>query len=438
MKALKNFGPIAFAVLLLLRGSAAEQSNSSINSRRPSNEADLRYWLENMALYHRFSTEEIVAATGLSSNEVISAMTRFGLDNAKLPKRKPDAPLLVLPYPGGRHPRIGFLKGAINPQRETKVSAFTPWDAASYVVVDVPEAIWSNLGLTYLAHTDIDTIWTRKGVTLSKLEWKRRRNGVLEMERTLPNHIAFGTKVTPQRNGVAFELWLRNGTREMLRDLRVQNCVMLKGAAGFNQQTSTNKVFAKPYAAVRSEDGRRWIICGFEPCDRTWDNDQVPCLHSDPKFSDCPPGETKRIHGWLWFYEGDDIHGEFKRLDQTKWKEGRGWEDPYAKIRHRRLVEACCWVCPERVPLAADGEVIDVAQLRPRSSHCIACWCSRGRCVGQRTSAFLARQAVARPNCIRVALAPRRGPLRCVYKGRMGCMNRPNPRYGRGLRHAGG
>ena len=70
----------------------------------------------------------------------------------------------MLPYPGGRHPRIGFLEGAIDPQRETKLSVFTPWHDSSYVVADVPEAIWSNLGLTYLAHTHIPTIWTAQKI----------------------------------------------------------------------------------------------------------------------------------------------------------------------------------------------------------------------------------------------------------------------------------
>ena len=65
------------------------------------------------------------------------------------PQRTADEPLLVLPYPGGRHPRTGFLEGAMRPQRETKISIFTPWDNHSYVVLDIPEAIWSNLGLTY-------------------------------------------------------------------------------------------------------------------------------------------------------------------------------------------------------------------------------------------------------------------------------------------------
>jgi hypothetical protein len=37
-------------------------------------------------------------------------------------------------------------------------------------------------------------------------------------------------------------------------------------------------------------------------------------MHSDPKFSDCGPGETKEVSGWLAFYDGRDIDGELKRL----------------------------------------------------------------------------------------------------------------------------
>jgi hypothetical protein len=229
--------------------------------------------------------------------------------------------LLVLPYPGGRHPRIGFLDGAVAPQRETKVSVFTPWDESSYVVADVPEAIWSNLGLTYLAHTHVPTIWTKQKIDLPKLEWNRRVDGTLDYERQLPNGIALGAKVIPGRDAVRMELWLRNGTKETLSDLRVQNCVMLKGAKGFDEQTNANKVFSKPYVACKDTTGRRWIISAWEPCNRPWANPPCPCLHSDPKFPDCAPGETQRLRGWLSFYEGEDVQVELKRLDQTGWRE---------------------------------------------------------------------------------------------------------------------
>jgi len=277
--------------------------------RPPKNDADLRFWLGNM-LAHRYSLAEMSEVTGLDTNELATALK--GVTNSAL---------RVLPYPGGRHPRIGFLDGAIDPQRETKVSVFTPWDSTSYVVVDVPEAIWSNLGLTYLAHTHVPTIWTKQNVELPKLEWRRNADGSLEIERTLPNKIAFGAKVIPGGEAVRMRLWLTNGTSETLRDLRVQNCVMLKGAKGFEQQTNDNKLFANPYVACKSADGRRWIITAWVPCHRPWANPPVPCLHSDPKFPDCAPGQTQHLRGWLSFYQGTNIQHELRRIDQTGWRE---------------------------------------------------------------------------------------------------------------------
>ena len=289
------------------------------NARKPANNEELKYWLENMVWYHRFTNEEIKAATGLTEKEIVAALKKFNILPDNRPKRTADAPLLVLPYPGGRHPRIGFLDGAIDPQRETKFSVFTTWDTNSYVVVDLPEAIWSNLGLTYLAHTHIDTIWTTKGIELPKLEWNRHPDGTLDIERKLPNGIAFGAYVKPTKEAVRMELWLKNGTDQKLSDLRVQNCVMPKMAAGFDQQTNDNKVLTNPYVACRSSDGRKWIITAWENCNNPWANEKCPCFHSDPKFPDLEPGKTHRLHGWLSFYEGTDIKTEFDRIESTGW-----------------------------------------------------------------------------------------------------------------------
>jgi hypothetical protein len=272
-----------------------------------------------MVWHHRFAAEEIRAATGLADEQVSAALKKFDISPDNKPARPADAPLLVLPYPGGRHPRVGFLDGAVRPQRETKFSVFTPWDESGYVVVDVPEAIWSNLGLTYLAHTHVPTIWTQQGKELEKLEWARRDDGSLGVKRTLPNGIAFGVEVLPARDAVRMDLWLTNGTAEKLTGLRVQNCVLLKGAAGFDAQTDDNKILTNPYVAVRSDSGRRWVITAWENCDRPWANAKCPCMHSDPKFPDCPPGETVRLKGWLSFYEGDDVEAEFRRIERTGW-----------------------------------------------------------------------------------------------------------------------
>jgi len=291
------------------------------NARRPADDEELKYWLGNMVWHHRFTTEEVRAATGLSEKEIVAAQGRFDVWPGNRPERDADASLLVLPYPGGRHPRIGLLEGAIDPQRETKFSVFTPWDPNSYAVLDIPEALWSNLGLTYLAHTHIDTIWTKQGVESKELEWNRRPDGSLDIERILPNGLAFGVKVRPARDAVHMEMWLRNGTPQKLTDLRVQNCVMPKMAKGFAALTNDNKVLTNPYVACRSDDGKRWIITAWEGCHRPWANPDCPCFHSDPKFPDAEPGQTHRLRGWLSFYEGDDIQAEFKRIEATGWRQ---------------------------------------------------------------------------------------------------------------------
>ncbi|MEP6957023.1 MAG: hypothetical protein ABI883_09360, partial [Chthoniobacterales bacterium] len=185
--------------------------------------------------------------------------------------------------------------------------------------VDLPEALWSNLGLTYLAHTHIPTIFDKQGIKLPTLEWTRRSDGSLALTRELPNGISYTATAMPSRDAVRMELSLTNGTPATLSDLRVQMCVMLKAATGFNAQTNDNKIFAKPFVAVRNDAGNRWIISAWEPCDHPWGNAQVPCLHSDPKFPDCAPGESKLLRGWLSFYEGADVQAEFARIEKLGW-----------------------------------------------------------------------------------------------------------------------
>lgn len=310
---------LMFCIIAPTTVIAGDKTEAS-NFRRPADDGELRYWLENMIWYHNFTNAEITAATGLTNREIAAAKKKFDIRAGNRPEPKKDSVITVLPYPGGRHPRIGFLEGAIDPQRETKFSVFTPWDRDSYVVVDVPEAIWSNLGLTYLAHTHIDTIWTKNGVALPELEWKRGPGGLLEIERELPNGIAFGAKVEPTKDAVLMELWLRNGTKRRLTGLRIQNCVMTKMTTGFAQQSNDNKVMTNPYAACRSADGKRWIITAWEGCRRPWANENCPCFHSDPKFRDLAPGETARLRGWLSFYQGADIEAEFERIEATGWR----------------------------------------------------------------------------------------------------------------------
>lgn len=211
--------------------------------------------------------------------------------------------LRVRPYPGGRHPRIGFLEGEIAPMRGTKASVFLPWEDGGYAVVDVPEAIFANKQLIFLAHTHIPSIWDDQNTVIPNQDWLRQPDGGLRSEWTLPNKVRFGAQVRVVGPAVEMELWLENGTRQALTGLRTQVCVMLKGARGFTAQTAENKVFGPSQATVRSDDGKRLIHTEWTGAGRIWGNPRCPCMHSDPVLPDCGPGETVRRTGRIWFEE---------------------------------------------------------------------------------------------------------------------------------------
>ena len=298
---------------------AATLHGQDSQTRRIGDETHLRDWMQNMLWHHRYTVEEIMQVTGMTKESVNTTLKRFDISEATYPGR-PAKHLLVLPYPGGRHPRIGFLDGAVDPQRETKLSVFAPWDDRSYAVLDIPEAVWSNLGLTYLAHTHVETVWTKQGIALDQQEWQVQDDRSFLMERLLPNGIKFGTQAWPRSDHVAMRMWLVNGTEETLNDLRVQNCVMLKGMAGFDEHTNENKQFTRGYSVASTDEGNRHIITAWHPLHRGWGNTKCPCLHSDPKFPDCEPGQTKQLDGWFSFYEGTDLESELQRIEATGWR----------------------------------------------------------------------------------------------------------------------
>jgi len=282
-----------------------------------SDESDLKYWLENMIWYHNYTLDEMAKATKLPKEEIEKRIKRYRITRADRPRPKPTDPILVLPYPGGRHPRIGFLEGARNPMRGTKFSVFLPWRTGGYIVVDLPEAVWTNLGLTFLAHTHIPTIWDKAGIKLRDIDWTRKSGGELEERRVLPNGIVLATRVLPRRRFVDMEFRLKNGTSRTLSNIRVQICVMLKGAPDFDALTNANKIMVDELAAVRSKDGRRWIGAAWD-YGKPWANPQVPCMHSDPHFpGELAPGAEAVARGRIFFYEGSDIKGEIERLREN-------------------------------------------------------------------------------------------------------------------------
>src|SRR5436190_8661833 len=118
---------LLFALFLaLLLGASTSAQDAKSEARPARNDAELRTWLQRMVWHHGYSMEEMQSVLGLPKDEITAALAKFDIRPETKPKRASDGPLLLMPYPGGRHPRIGFLDGAVNPQRETKLSIFTP------------------------------------------------------------------------------------------------------------------------------------------------------------------------------------------------------------------------------------------------------------------------------------------------------------------------
>lgn len=325
-------GRILFSVSLAL-ATAVSPFSAKAKTVDGDMKADLRFWLGNMIVDHGYSVGEAAEGLGMSVEEVRKAMVELKISpETKPPAAAPPvsestqsrgtiqetAPIKVRPWAPGRHPRIGFLEGAVDPQRDTKISVWLPWEGAGYVVYDLPEAIFSNLGLIYLAHTHVPTIWSEAGVRLPTIDWTRNADGSLQSVRELPNKVRFGANVRPRKDAVDFDYWLENGTAEPLTNLRSQLCMLLKNAPDFNAQSGDNKVLMDfddaAAGAVRSADGKRWIVVACERA-KCWQNPKCPCLHADPTLPDCAPGQRVKARGTIFFFEGAEaeLRAEIER-----------------------------------------------------------------------------------------------------------------------------
>ena len=65
------------------------------NARRPRDEQDQRFWLENMVWDHRFTPDEIRKATGLGLDAIETALTRLNITDATRPPLPKDGPIRV-------------------------------------------------------------------------------------------------------------------------------------------------------------------------------------------------------------------------------------------------------------------------------------------------------------------------------------------------------
>lgn len=262
---------------------------------------------------HGFEDAEVAAGMGWDVEKAREERERLGLKKKVAGGRDKAGRLRVLAYPGGRHPRIGFLEGAVEPRRETKVSVFTPWEGGGYVVVDVPEAVFCDRGLIWLAHQHIPTVWDQKGLELEKQEWRREGEGVLASRRILPDGVEIAVRIESGRDEVRMRMEVFNGSDKPLKEVRGQVCVMMKGAKGFAGQSEAGVIKEGMWAAKKSAEGSQWVVTGWRPLHRTWNNIAVPCIHSDPWIGEVGVGQSRGAEGMVWFWEGEDVRGEMKR-----------------------------------------------------------------------------------------------------------------------------
>ena len=267
---------------------------------------DSVYWIRNM-LSFKYSDEEMAEVLAWPEENIHDLILKFSLDPFLMDPHH----ITVLPYPGGRHPRIDFMEGMLSPMRGTKVGIFLPWKPQDYLVLDLPEAVFTQYGLTFLGHKHIPTVFDLRQQKIYNRDWIRYPDGRLSNRWELPNKISVGAEIYPGSTDIRMSLWLFNGTRDTtFTNLQTQVCIMFKGAGDFDELTNDNKIFRKAVAAINSEQKDKWILTAWERCGHVWGNEGCPCMHSDPVFPDCAPGDTVRVNGKIWFTENENLNAE--------------------------------------------------------------------------------------------------------------------------------
>jgi peptidoglycan/xylan/chitin deacetylase (PgdA/CDA1 family) len=271
----------------------------------------LNYWLANMYHDHNYSQEEMMEVTGLEASDLDQ---HLALLNQVKPETEQNQLIKVRPYPGVRHPRINFKDGMLSPMRGTKASIFLPWAPEEYVVLDLPEALFTQFGLTFLGHKHIPTLFDYQKTVIPNSDWRLSEDGSLSNSWKLPINVTIGAEVHPQEKTVDMKLWIQNNSDTTFTDLQSQVCIMFKEAKQFKTLSNENKLFDSPVTAVKSSNSNHWIITAWNGCNHAWGNADCPCMHSDPKLHDCKPGETVSVSGKIWFYEGDNIENEISLI----------------------------------------------------------------------------------------------------------------------------
>jgi hypothetical protein len=211
------------------------------------------------------------------------------------------------------------------------------WPSQDYIWLDFPEAIFCSMGCIYLSHVNPQV--KVEFSNLEKVPWQETPDG-LSFERILPNGVKFGGALHQKESFVAsMELYMENGSTEILRNIRLQTCAFLRGITEFSEYTTANKyvylsglgwqnleqargskvhgkyhlgfrgggpaVADLPVIVTLSSQAKRLVaMTWYDDTISMISNPRHPCMHADPKFPDLEPGEKNTIHGELIFFDG--------------------------------------------------------------------------------------------------------------------------------------
>ena len=241
-----------------------------------------------------------------------------------------------MPYEKG----IRILPGQWRPHFPFEQIAWVspPWSSQDYIWLDFPEAIFTESSLMYLSH--VNPKFPSMFSDLPKVQWQTIPGGI-GYERVLPNAVKFGGSVVKNSDssGALLELYIENGSKVKLKNIKLQTCAFMRAAKEFSDFTADNKFvhlpelgwqpFEKgiasghksgrfrlgwragpaaadlPVMVTVSNTGQR--LTAFSWYDSTYSlvtNAEHPCMHADPFFGDLEPGQRAEIRGELLFFEG--------------------------------------------------------------------------------------------------------------------------------------
>jgi len=245
-----------------------------------------------------------------------------------------------------------------------------PWKSGGEWLLRAPETLGSDQGLLFIDHSRDDMIpvtWPRQPLT-----WKQESGG-LEFECELDMGVVLRVRIVPHRDEVTIEGILINGSAADLSNLGTQFCLVQSEVTEFVDPLAERTLvmvggkfvplgsappgpapgqkpmfivtntwnldrwkpwepgrswFVEqqadiPLIATVSRDGTRVVAVAFDNAYKIMTNCDLPCIHADPRFPDCPPGGIVRIRGKLYFIQGSlaDVFRRFQR-------DFPGWQYP--------------------------------------------------------------------------------------------------------------